>query len=74
MNNNTIRPVDGHNNLVRNMNNGAVINTDTAGARAFRAKRERELAEKARIDNLESRLDRIEQLLMRLVDGKSSLV
>ena len=71
---NNIKPVAGHKNLVRNMANGAVINTDTAGLREFKKKRERELAEKERINNLESRLDRIEELLMRLVDGKSDLV
>ena len=56
--------VKGHSNLFKT-ENGAVVLSDPNLSEEIRIKRE----EKAKIQNLESRLDRIENLLERLIDN-----
>ena len=59
--------IKGHSNLYKN-ETGAVVNTDYS---AFLRAKERK-REKGRINNLESRLEKIESLLTRLLDGEQN--
>lgn len=61
-----MKRIDGHNNLYKN-EIGAVVNTDM---RAFHKAKEKK-KEKQRVDMLESKLERIESLLEKLIDVKS---
>lgn len=54
--------VEGHTNLYKG--NGAVINTDWKAYERAKLKKK----EKQRVENLENRLDKIETLLMRLLN------
>lgn len=63
--------VEGHTNLVKDLSNGAVINTDKV-AYEIAMRRRRETDEtKNRIAKLEDKLNNIEQLLERLINVKS---
>lgn len=57
-----MRKVEGHNNLYKNGN--VVVNTDYS---AFLRAKERK-KEKQKVNDLENRLNRIEELLERLID------
>lgn len=63
--------VKGHDGLMKNTSNGAVINTDSAALRAFKARREAERAHNDRIEKLENKVDKLTELLEKLVNGKS---
>ena len=64
--------VEGHTGLVKDLRNGAVINTDRSGLAAFRAKKEAERSKNARIEELEKKVDRLTELIERLVNGPQS--
>lgn len=61
--------VDGYSHLVKDTNTGAVINTDTSALSAFKRARNEERSREERITSLEHKLERIEHLLEKLVNG-----
>lgn len=58
-----MRRVEGHSNLVKD-NNGAVLTIDRKAYERAKSKK----IEKERLNKLEDRMDRIEQLLIQLVE------
>lgn len=60
-----MKKVQGHSNLYKT-ESGAVITTDW---KVYEKAKERKLKEK-RVDELENRLDKIEYLLERILDGQ----
>ena len=62
------KKVEGHSDLVRDMENGAIINTDNAAYQNYILMRNQKLKEKERIDNLENEMSEIKSLLKQLVD------
>lgn len=63
--------VEGHTNLVKDLSNGAVINMDKASYEAAMRRRQEAATTQARITTIENKLNNIEQLLERLLNGKS---
>lgn len=62
------KKVEGHSDLVRDMENGAIINTDSAAYQNYILMKNQKLKEKERIDNLENEMSEIKSLLKQLVD------
>lgn len=62
------KKVEGHSDLVRDMESGAIINTDNAAYQNYILMRNQKLKEKERIDNLENEMSEIKSLLKQLVD------
>ena len=58
-----MKRIEGHSNLAKN-NTGAVVMTDSKAYERAKSKK----AEKQRLNDLENRMDRIEQLLIQLVN------
>ena len=50
------KKVEGHSSLVRDTENGAVINNDSTSYQNYIAMREQKLKEKERIDNIEEEI------------------
>lgn len=67
-------PVAGHTGLVKDLGNGAVINTDRSGLAAFRAAKRAEMQKDRRIAELEERVDKLTNLLEKLVNDKPDMV
>lgn len=65
-------PVEGHNNLFRDENSGAIVNCDTHEYNQYiRMKKERQ-KQKDEIAELKSDVQLIKNLLMELVNGNGS--
>lgn len=67
-----LAPVKDHTALVKDLNTGAIINTDKAGVASFRAKKRQEQNKEARIISLEQKVDKITELLERLLNVPQS--
>jgi hypothetical protein len=64
-------PVDGHKNLFRDQNSGAIVNCDTFEYNQYiKMKKERQ-NQKNEISELKKDVQQIKNLLMELIDGKS---
>lgn len=68
--------VEGHSNLVRDLNTNAIINTDQSELTTYNKLKKRKETELKRIDNIESELkelkssiDEIKELLRGIVNG-----
>lgn len=62
------KKVEGHSELVRDMDSGAVINNDTTAYQNYIAMREQKIREKQRLDNLENEVGEIKSLLKDLIN------
>jgi len=62
------KKVEGHSDLVRDMDSGAIVNNDTTGYQNYIQMREQKLKEKQRLDKLEFEVGEIKSLLQKLVD------
>jgi len=63
----TQTPIKDHPNLVKN-SSGVVINKDTSGLAAAKARKQKQKQEKQEIDELKNKVDRIESMLSTLID------
>ena len=64
----TYKQVEGENNLFRDTDTGAIINTDRSAYIAYKNKRQQKLKEMNRIDKLQDEIDEIKSLLYKVID------
>ena len=62
------KQVEGENNLFRETDTGAIINTDKSAYIAYKNKRQQKLKEMSRIDKLQDEIDEIKSLLYKVID------
>ena len=62
------KQVEGSNELYRDMDSQAIINTDRSGNHAYKTRREQKLREIERIDKLEGDVGEIKSLLNKIID------
>ena len=62
------KKVEGHSNLVRDMESGAIVNSDTTSYQNYITMREQKLNEKNRIDKLEDDVTELKSLLKELIN------
>jgi hypothetical protein len=67
--NNHLIPVDGHNNLFRDSNTGAILNKDKSGYVQYVRLKEQKQRERNEIDQLKKDIDEIKSLLREIIDG-----
>ena len=60
--------VEGSNELFRDMDSQAIVNTDRSGYLAYKSRREQKLHEIERIDKLEGDVGEIKSLLNKIID------
>jgi len=63
----TETPIKDYPNLVKN-SSGVVINKDTSGLAAAKARKQKQKQEKQELDELKNKVDRIESMLSTLID------
>lgn len=68
MNNNDLIPVEGHNNLFRDKNTGAIINTDSSGYVQYQKMKQRRQTEREELDTLKKDIEEIKSLLKELTN------
>ena len=64
----TYKQVEGENNLFRDTDTGAIINTDKSAYIAYKNKRQQKLKEMNQIDKLQNEVDEIKSLLYKVID------
>ena len=64
-------PVEGHKNLFRDPETGAILDHDTNAYSQHISKRNRKLDEKAELDAMKKDIDEIKSLLQQLVNHKT---
>ena len=69
MNNNDLIPVEGHNNLFRDKNTGAIINTDSSGYVQYQKMKQRRQTEREELDTLKKDIEEIKSLLKEHTNG-----
>lgn len=62
-------PVEGHKNLFRDENTGAIVNCDTVSYQNYIKMRSERKKQKEQIDDLKKEIDEIKSLLKELVNG-----
>ncbi len=62
------KQVEGENNLFRDTETGAIINTDRSAFVAYKNRRQQKLKEMGRIEKLENEIDEIKSLLYKVID------
>jgi len=62
------KKVEGHSDLIRDLETNAVINTNKTAYQDYLKMREKKLNEKQRLDKLENEVGEIKSLLQKLVD------
>lgn len=62
-------PVEGHNNLFRDRDTGAIINTDSSGYNQYKKMKQRRQTEREELDTLKKDIDEIKSLLKELTNG-----
>ena len=62
------KKVEGHSDLIRDLETNAVINTNKTAYQDYLKMREQKLNEKQRLDKLENEVGEIKSLLQKLVD------
>lgn len=62
------KQVEGSNELFRDMDSQAIVNTDRSGYIAYKNRREQKLREIERIDKLEGDVGEIKSLLNKIID------
>ena len=61
--------VEGEQNLFRDRNTGAIINTDTAGSNRYMKMKQRKQTEREELDTLKKDIEEIKTLLRELTNG-----
>ena len=61
--------VEGHTNLYRDDNTGAIVNTDTVGYTEYVKLKNKKQKEKEEIEQMKQDINEIKSLLMELVNG-----
>jgi hypothetical protein len=62
-------PVEGHNNLFRDRNTGAIINSDSFGYVQYKKMKQKRQTEREELDILKSDIEEIKSLLKELTNG-----
>ena len=62
-------PIEGHKNLYRDENTGAILNTDNIEYNNYLKLKNEKLKQKNEIDNLKKELSEIKSLLKELING-----
>lgn len=62
------KKVEGHSELVRDMESGAIINNDTTAYQNYIMMKEQKLKEKERIEKLETEVSEIKSLIKELIN------
>lgn len=62
-------PIEGHKNLYRDENTGAILNADNIEYNNYLKLRDEKLKQKNEIDNLKKELSEIKSLLKELING-----
>ena len=62
------KKVEGHSDLIRDLETNAVINTNKTAYQDYLKLREEKLKEKQRLDNMENEIGEIKSLLYKLLD------
>ena len=62
------KQVEGENNLFRDTETGAIINTDRSAYLAYKAKQQQRINEMGRIEKLQNEIDEIKSLLYKVID------
>ena len=63
-------PVEGHKNLSRDPETGAILNTNTSEYSTYITRRNKKLDERAELDEMRKDIDEIKSLLQQLVNHK----
>ena len=66
---NNLIPVEGHNNLFRDRNTGAILNTDKSAYMQYIRLKEQKQKEKDEIDQMKKDIEEIKSLLKELTNG-----
>ncbi len=69
MENHDLIPVEGHTNLFRDRNTGAIINTDSSGYMQYKKMKQRRQTEREELDTLKKDIDEIKSLLKEITNG-----
>ena len=62
------KQVEGENNLFRDTETGAIINTNRSAYVAYKNRKQQKLKEMGRIEKLENEIDEIKSLLYKVID------
>ena len=62
-------PVEGHTNLYRDRETGAIVNTDTSGYSHYMRMKKRRQTEREELDILKKDIEEIKSLLKELTNG-----
>ena len=62
-------PVEGHNNLFRDRNTGAIINDDSSGYVQYKKMKQRRQTEREELDILKNDIEEIKSLLREITNG-----
>jgi len=69
MNNSNLIPVEGHNNLFRDKNTGAILNKDKSAYINYIKMKEIKQKEKNEIEEMKKDIDEIKSLLQEIING-----
>ena len=69
MNQEDLIPVEGHNNLFRDRNTGAIINDDSSGYVQYKKMKQRRQTEREELDILKKDIEEIKSLLKEITNG-----
>lgn len=62
--------VEGHTNLFRDEESGAIMNLDTAGYQEYIKKRNMKQKQREEIDNIKNEIDEIKSMLKQILNSK----
>ena len=62
------KQVEGQDNLFRDTETGAIVNTDRSGYLAYKNRKQQKLKEMGRIEKLQNEIDEIKSLLFKVID------
>ena len=68
MNQEDLIPVEGHNNLFRDRNTGAIINDDSSGYVQYKKMKQRRQTEREELDILKNDIEEIKSLLKEITN------
>ena len=69
MNQEDLIPVEGHSNLFRDKNTGAIVNTDSSGYAQYKKLKQRRQTEREELDILKKDIEEIKSLLKEFTNG-----
>ena len=62
-------PVEGHSNLFRDRNTGAIVNSDSSGYSQYKKMKQRRQTEREELDTLKKDIEEIKSLLKEITNG-----